>query len=147
MAEVTNDRTMDVGDAFGGSSLRFNDEINIMFRFKISLDTYAVFTWKDYKGVDHSVTVTSDKYTGSDGYYVVELANELVVADARQAITCTIYNGTNTEDRTSEVISVTDSVQANVARVSEAYKDLYQSFMKYADATHTYLTTKSNEEV
>lgn len=154
MADVTDNRTVTVdgttttGDevkldgVFGGSNLRFNDEINILFRFKIDLGTYAVVTWKDYKGVEHTVTVTSDQYTGDGDYYVVELT-ELVVADARRDVTCTIY----TADRSNPVISVTDSVASNVARVSDTYKDLYQAFMKYADATKDYLTTQTNEEV
>ena len=158
MEAVTDDRTVTIdgtpttGDdvtldgVFGGSNLRFNDEINILFRFKIDLDTYAVVTWTDYQGASHTVTVTSDQYTGDGDYYVVELT-ELVVADARRDVTCTIYNGTDTADRSNPVISVTDSVASNVARVSDTYKNLYQSFMKYADATKDYLTNKTNEEV
>jgi hypothetical protein len=116
-----------------GSNLRFASKINLMFAINVSRDTYAVFTWKDHKGVSHRETIDGTDYVTNNGLFVVEL-EELVVADARQIVTCTIY------DRNDNVITVVkDSVESNVARRTASTEELYVGFMKFADSAYAYL--------
>lgn len=122
---------------FDASNLRFVSKINLIFRLKISKDTYAVFTWTDHMGNSKRVRVENTDYAISEGMYVVEL-DELVVADARQLVTCTIYNAADD----SVVTTVIDSVESNAARRTQNVSKLYVEFMKFADSAHTYLQNK-----
>lgn len=122
---------------FDASNLRFVSKINLIFRLKISNDTYAVFTWTDHNGNSKSVRVENTDYATSEGMYAVEL-DELVVADARQLVTCTIYNASDD----SVVTTVVDSVESNAARRTENTEKLYVAFMKFADSAHVYLHSK-----
>ena len=56
---------------------------------------------------------------------------DLVVADARQTVTCTIYNADG-----SEYATFTDSIESYIARVSS---DLNVAFMKFADSSYAVL--------
>lgn len=137
---VENDRVGNVGEVFGGSALRFDDEISMIFRFKNTEGTYAKLTWKDHYGVDQTVTVQSTEYTyDEDGWTMIELNEKLVVADGRSNITCEIRNVTNDE----LVISVTDSIQAYVARSEGTDANaLSVAFMKFSDSAKDYLANK-----
>jgi hypothetical protein len=132
--EVENKRESD-SNYFAGSNLRFENKINMIFAFKnISRDTYAVFTWTSHDGKAKSVRVDGADYSVQSGRYIVELESDIVVADARQMVICTIY------DFDGNVITyVADSVEGNVARVSEANREFYESFMKFADSAYAYL--------
>ena len=131
---VANNRVSD-SEYFIGSNLRFSNKTNLLFAFKniTAADCYAVFTWTDHKGVAHEVKVDGSEFAIVSGGYSVEL-DQLVVADARQMVTCTLY------DLEGNVITVAvDSIEGNVARVSATNQALYESFMKFADSAYAYL--------
>ena len=70
---------------------------------------------------------------------MIELNEKLVVADGRSNITCEIRNVTNDE----LVISVTDSIQAYVARSEGTDANaLSVAFMKFSDSAKDYLANK-----
>ena len=129
-----------IDDKYDASNLRFKNKINLMYRMNIEnpLEKYVVWTWTDHKGNAHNVRHDVDRFTQSDGKVVFEL-DELVVADARMMVTCTIYNSDGT------VYSVvTNSVEGSVAasKVTSAVRPLYENFMKFSDSAHTYLHNK-----
>ena len=137
MAACVNNRVVTNADYYFASNVRFEGKTNLLIAFanisNFSEDTYTVITWTDHKGNDHTVTVEGKDYSTSGSKRVVEL-DQLVAADARQQITFTLYNSDGTV-----LTSVTDSIEANVARASAAKKDLYESYMKFADSVYEYL--------
>ena len=134
-AEGTYEDKKEVDETYyNATNLRFVSKINLLFRLKIPYETYAVFTWTDHYGKAHEVRIDNDKYTTSSGMYVVEL-EDLVVADARQMVTCTIYKLSDN----SVVTTVVDSVEGEVASTTTAVRSLYVAFMKFADSAYEYL--------
>ena len=95
-----------------------------------------MFTWKDHYGKSHEKRVEGKDYQTSSGMFVIEL-DELVVADARAKVTCTIYNSADD----SVVTTVVESVESEVAGTSDTStaKALYVAFMKFADSAYAYM--------
>jgi uncharacterized protein YqeY len=129
---IENNRETD--SYYYATNTRFVNSVNILFAFKnIDKDnSYAIFTWVDHQGIQHSQRV--DEFATSSDMRIVEL-EALAIVDARQSVTCTIY-----DKNTNNVISIAiDSMESNAARASAANQEIYQSFMKFADSAYVYL--------
>jgi hypothetical protein len=131
----TNKREADEA-YYNATNLRFESKINLLLRVKIPYGTYAVFSWTDHYGNAHSKRIENSEYATSSGMYVLEL-DELVVADARVMVTCTIYN--NADD--TVVTTIVDSCEGEVAGTSSTseVKALYIAYMKFADSAYKYM--------
>ena len=57
----------------------------------------------------------------------------MVVADARQLITCTVYD----EDGT-EVASASDSIEGYIARMASSSNELFEAIMIFADSAYAF---------
>jgi 2-methylisocitrate lyase-like PEP mutase family enzyme len=91
---------------------------------------YAVVTFTDHTGASHS-----EKLGAHDGSRFT--VNQVVVADARQLVTVTVYNADG-----SVYGTCTDSVESYVARARDAQANglaLYEAIIKFADSAYTYL--------
>jgi hypothetical protein len=133
MKIVENKRTVSDYNYFIGSNLRLGNRTNLLFAFNniVAENCYVLFTWTDHKGEDHEVKTIFT--TTANGDYAVEL-DQLVVADARQLVTCTVYDSNG-----NIIVVATDSIEGNIARVSAACQVLYESFMKFSDSAYAYL--------
>ncbi len=108
--------------------MALESSISMQVAFKNVEDAaYAVYTFTDHNGKKQSVTVDVADFI--DGYGV-ELS-AIVMADARQMVTCTVYN------ESDEVLaSVTDSVESYVARSAD--DALFEGIMKFADSAYNF---------
>jgi hypothetical protein len=132
MNSVKDHREVSDKNYYLGTNLRFTNKTNLLFAFK-NIDAKnctAVFTWTDHNGDEHSVEAA---FKSTSGGYAVEL-DELVVADARQIVTCTVY-----DQNDKVIVTVEDSIESSVARVSDANRALYEAFMMFADSAYAYL--------
>ncbi len=118
---------------FVASNARFNNSINLIFMLKnVDTSMKAVFTYTDHYGKDCEVTVAGTEFETLEENYTVELIG-LVVSDARQTVTCTIYDSSD-----AVVTTIVDSIESYVARETEN-TELCYSFMKFADSSHKFL--------
>ena len=132
MKSVEDHRKVSDKNYYLGTNLRFTNQTNLLFAFK-NIDAKnctAVFTWTDHTGEEHRA---EDTFKSTSGGYAVEL-DELVVADARQIVTCTVY-----DQNGNVIVTVEDSIESSVARVSNANRALYEAFMMFADSAYAYL--------
>lgn len=126
---------------FCGTSARFDNNINLVFFYKnLNSQMKARFTFQPYYVTKEPkvIEVSFAEFKTYNGMYAIEL-NDLVVADARQIVTCEIM------DLNGNVIStVKDSVESYVAR-SEQGNNIFTNFMKFADSSRIYLKSKNNK--
>ena len=88
---------------------------------------------------NHAGRVIDEDLGEHDGNRFV--SDQLVVADARQKITVTVYNADG-----SVYSSCTDSVESYTARAQAAQAngtELYEAIMNFADSAKVYLENKS----
>ncbi len=117
------------GENYMGSRLVLESRISLQLAFKnVDESCYAVYTYTDHYGEEKSVTVDGADFIGG---YGVELG-ELVLADAKQLVTCTVYNESD-----EAVASVTDSVESYIARATEE-NILHGAIMKFAASAYAY---------
>ena len=74
------------------------------------------------------ITVEGSGFTKSGSFYVVAV-EDMVVADSRQDITCTVYDGEEA------VATATDSVASYAARKSDT---LFEMLMRFSDSAYAY---------
>ena len=123
------------GDNFLGSNLNLVSSIEMMVAFKnIDQSMRAVISYVDHYGNAKKIDVAGSEFELNNGAYVIYV-NSTVVADARQDVTVTVYNGE------TAVASATDSVESYVARAmaSEDSDPLFEMIMKFADSAYVYL--------
>ena len=128
-----------VGDEhFVATNLILENNIALMFAFRdIDQSMKAVITYTDHYGDAHTVEISGSEFTSNNKYWVVTL-EQLVVADARQVITCKII------DAEGNVVStVTETVASYVARRLETadptLTQLLKAFMKFSDSAYKFL--------
>ena len=132
------------------TSVRFDNSISLVFRVRVSDPSKftPVFTYTDHMGTTHTVKARfidagNDETVGHT--FAVELVG-LVAADAHQLVTCTVYQNDADGELTNKVVAKYEDCVANyVARriatgstATPEAKDLYTSFMTYADAAYAY---------
>lgn len=120
------------GNNYYGTNFDLENRISMNLYFSnVTEDMTAAITFEDHYGQQHEVVVPGTDF-GVNGSYKVINVSEIIAADGRQSITCTIRNGDEV------VASVTDSLESYVARMSGSYPWLAE-IMKFFDAAYNYL--------
>ena len=124
------------GENYYGSNLNLGSNLKFsVFFTDISPDMYAVATFTKHTGTAQSIRLDGsdfELYNASKSIYRIYI-EEMVVADARQLITCTVYDADGTE-----VASASDSIESYIARMASS-DALYETIMKFADSAYAYL--------
>ena len=123
------------GDNFLGSNLNLVSSIEMMVAFKnIDQSMHAVISYVDHYGETKEIEVDGAEFELNNGAYVIYVSS-IVVADARQDVTVTVYDGETV------VAYATDSVESYVARAmaGNSSDPLFEMIMKFADSAYAYL--------
>jgi len=129
---VTSQDNRIKGDNYLGTQLRLESQILMRMAFqKVTSDMYAVVSFTDHNGKDKEIIVEGKDFEITGGVAAITI-DAIVVADARNLVTVTIYDS---YDR--EVASATDSVESYIARMSTA-DPLYQQILCFSDGAYNY---------
>ena len=95
----------------------------------------AEVTFTDWNSKERTITIDGEKFVdaGTFHYFTIE---DLVVADGRQVITCTIYDANG-----KQVAQVTDSLASYAGRTT-TNPELYKAIVKFSDSAKAYLQNK-----
>ena len=116
--------------AYVASNLMLKSNIQLMFAFRdVTTDMQAVITFTDHHGTEKNITVEGTDFTKNGSFYVVTV-EDMVVADSRQDITCTVYDADG-----NIVGEATDSVESYTARKGDT---LFAYLMKFSDSAHAF---------
>ena len=148
LADITNTRNCTNTNVYKGTRLNLKSSLGFQMAFDLTgCDLSKVeicYSYTDHYGNRKEGTITNGQMI--DGVYVITV-DTVVLADARQDVTVTVSSDGN------ELVSVTDSIAAYVARVQrgevnaenlEELKELCQMLMKFSDSSHTYLHHNDN---
>ena len=118
------------GTNYYGSNLDLGNKIVLGLYFKNVDETmYAIVSYTNHYGVAQSVRVEGSDFLKSGSLYRIPMES-LVIADAKQTVTCTVYTADG-----AVVGSCVDSVESYIARMSETGA-LYETIMKFADSAY-----------
>ena len=130
----TNSRV--AGDNYYGTNFDFENRISMNLYFtNLTDDMTATVTFDDHLGQPREVVVPGTDFITNGKCKVINVS-EIVAADGRQPVTCTIRSGDQV------VASVTDSLESYVARMSGDYPWLME-IMKFSDSARSYLHSKN----
>lgn len=122
------------GDNYYGTNFDLKNQISMNLYFvNVTNDMSAKIEFTDHYGKQHTVTVPGSEFSDNGNCKVINV-DEIVAADGRQNVTCTVYDA----DGTTVIASVTDSLESYVARMYEDYPWLGE-IMKFSDAAYAYL--------
>ena len=125
----TNGRTS--SGSYAASTVVLKSNIQLMFAFADVNETmYAEVTYTNHRGIEKTITIDGASFGSNNGYSIVTV-DALVVADARQDVTCRVYDASG-----DLVASVTDSVASYTARNTDS--ELFVLMMKYSDSAYAY---------
>ena len=123
------------GTNYYGSNLNLGINLQFSLFFQnLSPDMYAIVNFKDHYGKEKTVRINGGKfelYQENGSIYRIYIT-EMAVADARQLITCTVYNQDGTV-----AASASDSIESYIARMSST-SELYEAIMKFADSAYAH---------
>ena len=125
---------LDQGDKFAASNLILKSNISLYVAFNgltPEMSAKVEFTKHD-KTEPTVINIAGTEFGKSGNMYYVPI-NALVVADARQVITITIYNADGSEYTTCQ-----ESIEDYLARRSSV-SELFAATMKFADSAYAYL--------
>lgn len=128
--KMENNRVMGANAA--GSSLVLKSNIALTAYFKNITDPsgmYAVAVFTNHRGTEKEQRVDAADFRKNGSLYGVQI-NSMAVADARQMIAVTMYNGDG-----SVYGTYTDSVEGYAARMTTG-DDLYMAVMKFASSSY-----------
>ena len=129
------DRVYGVGSMI---ALESNVYLRLVFANVDTETMYGIVTYNDYKDRPQTVRIEgSDFKSVGSNYYAADVLT-MVVADARQQVTCTLYNANG------EAIGYAiDSIESNLARgVNNGTISIVmaEGLLKFADSAKAYLT-------
>ena len=133
---VTLENKQDKGEKGVGSTLVLESNIVLTMYFKnITRDMRAVVTFTDHANAGHTIEVSGEDFVELNGTsYLGIRVEELVIADARQLVTCQIYDGETLVD------TAIDSVESYAYRAAgPADEAVANAVMKFADSAYAYL--------
>lgn len=120
------------GTNYVGSRLVLENRIQMQVAFTgLNRSMYAVYSYTDYSGKVHNITVNGADFVYADSMYCIELSN-LVFADARSLVTIQIYNANGVL-----LSTVQDSIESYVNRSGET-QPLYDALIKFADSAQAF---------
>ena len=130
-----------------GSNLSLEDSIllNTYFKGLKGKDVskmYAMVTFTDFEGKAKEVRMEGTEFEqyGSSGDIYKVVVDDIVLSDAKQPVTVTVYNADGSVYGTGS-----DSVESYVARAEANNADtygLYANIMKFATSAYNYITNK-----
>ena len=124
------------GDKWVGSNIKLESNISFWIAFRgLTTDMYAIVDYNDHYGAPKNYRIEGTEFGLSGSYYYLDI-DTLVVADARQVITVTIYNADGSVYTTCQ-----ESIEDYLARRSSV-SDLFGAIMRYADAAYDYFHIK-----
>ncbi len=133
--DVTATDTRIKGENYYGTNLNLGSNLQMsMFFNNIDQDMYAVVTFTKHTGEAKSYRIEGSEFVlhnAAASRYRIYI-EQMVVADARQPITCTVYRADGTE-----VASATDSIESYIARMSSG-GEIYEAILKFADSAYNY---------
>lgn len=118
-----------IGTAF---QLESNISMNLYFS-GVTSDMYAEVTFTHHNEIEQTKVRIEGTEFNRDGSNTVITVDEIVVADGRQPVTCTVFDADG-----NEVASVTDSLESYVNRMGGSYPWLYE-VMKFSDSAYNFL--------
>lgn len=125
------------GANYYGTNFDLVNQISMNLYFvNVTNDMSAKIEFTDHYGKQHTVTVPGSEFSDNDDCKVINV-DEIVAADGRQNVTCTVYD----VDGATVVASVTDSLESYVARMCAEYPWL-EEIMKFSDSAYAYLHRK-----
>ena len=143
--DCTNKQVKD--ETVYGANLSLEDSILLNTYFmglkgKDIASMYAMVTFADYQGINKEVRVEGSEFEayGSSGDIYKIVVDDVVLADAKQLVTVTLYDADGTVYGTG-----IDSVESYVARAESNSTDtygLYANIMKFATSAYNYLTDR-----
>ena len=127
-----NDQSI-AGEGYYGSSLTLKDRILLTMYFEnVTTDMYAVVSFTDHKGAAHEIRVDGSNFSKFNATTYGVVVDELVVADADQMVTVTVYDAQG-----NVVATAGDTVNSYAAR--QMGKDaLYEMVAKFTASTYAY---------
>ena len=117
------------------TNARFETTINMLFMLQnVEQSMNAEITFNDHYGKAKSLKISGNEFDPgyATGKYVIEF-DALVVADARQVVTCTI------KDSDGNVVTTIKDSLASYAKRNIEKDDIYEAFMKFADSAYAYM--------
>ena len=123
------------GANYYGSNLNLGNNLKFSLFFEqITRDMYAVVSFTNHYGDAKTFRIEGsdfELYNSSNSIYRIYI-EQMVLADARQLITCTVYNKDG-----SVAASASDSIESYIARMSSTGA-LYEAIMKFADSAYKF---------
>ena len=120
------------GANYVGATLVLENNIKLTMYFtNITAEDHAVVTFTDHYGNEKTVEIAGSEFKANGSRFGV-VVDQLAVADARQMVTCTVYNAQG-----EEIASAVDSVESYVARAS-GHDPLFQKIMKFSVSAYNY---------
>ena len=125
-----------MGPNYIGSNLNLGVNLQFsMFFQNITPEMYAVVTFTSHTGEEKTVRIDGEDFelfNASSGIYRIYI-EEMVVADARQLISCIVYDTSGTA-----VASATDSIESYIARMASSSNELFETIMIFADSAYAF---------
>ncbi|MBQ9968039.1 MAG: leucine-rich repeat domain-containing protein [Oscillospiraceae bacterium] len=145
--EVDSTNTLVGGKYVYGSNLSLEERIlmNVHFKGLKNKDVssmYAIVSFTSYTGDRNEIVVKDDGFVeyGTTGDIYKIIVDDIVLADARQDVTVTVYDADG-----SVYAECTDSVESYVARAIMNMVDgngLYTNILKFADSAKNYFLNR-----
>ncbi len=134
---MTNGRVK--GDNYVGTTLSLESNLFMSLVFdNIAADDLAnmkaVVTFTDHYGTAQEMSINGTDFRSintENGRYAIDVSN-IAVADARQLVSCTVYNGETVYG------SATDSIESYVSRMT-GKNALYEPIMKFCVSAYNYI--------
>ena len=122
------------GDKWSASNLIAKSNIQLMLAYQgLSADMSAKVEFTKYNGKKISAEIPGSAFLDVSSQEKAVVIDQLVVADARQIVTVTIYNADGSLYTTSQ-----ESIEDYLARGT--HENVYDALMKFADSARVFLT-------
>ena len=135
---VTCENNQEKGEGYRSSTLTLESKITLTMLFyktTVTTDMTAIVSYTDHYGKKQEVQIEGSNFEDRGSAWGVEIDN-LVVADAKQIITCTFIDADG-----NEVTGVygKDSIESYCARaIAATGDDYYEYIMKFANAAYNF---------
>ena len=127
---------LDQGDKWVGSNLILESNVRLLVAFRgLNRSMSAKVEFTDHYGNKVSENVSGSEFGVSGSFFYINI-DELVIADARQVITITVYNADGSVYTTCQ-----ESIEDYLAR-GDSVNNLYAAIMRFADSAYAYLHRK-----
>ena len=132
---VTTENKRIAGENYYGTVLNLGSRLQMSMYFNnLSTNMYAIVSFTDHYGHEKEVTIEGNMFKEEKANLFRIYIEEMAVADARQMITCKVYNTDG-----AVVAEAIDSIESYIARATAVSSNpLYEEVMKFADSAYAY---------